>query len=66
MNIGQKIKDLRQQSGMTQVELAKAIKVSKQTMFKYENGIITNIPSDKIQALSEVFRVSPQLSDGME
>lgn len=64
MNIGQKIKDLRQQSGMTQVELAKAIKVSKQTMFKYENGIITNIPSDKIQALSEVFRVSPSFLMG--
>ncbi len=64
MDISQRIKDLRQKSGMTQVELAQKIKVSKQTMFKYENGIITNIPSDKIQALSEIFNVSPSFLMG--
>ena len=64
MDIAQRIKDLRQKSGMTQVELAQKIKVSKQTMFKYENGIITNIPSDKIQALSEIFNVSPSFLMG--
>lgn len=32
---------------MSQVEFADKINVSKQTLYKYENDIITNIPSDK-------------------
>lgn len=59
MQIGDRIKILRESNNMSQVELADAIGVSKQTMYKYENGIITNIPSDKIERLSQVFSVSP-------
>ena len=32
---------------MSQVEFADKINVSKQTLYKYEDDIITNIPSDK-------------------
>lgn len=57
--IGLRIKDLRQQCGISQIDLAKKINVSKQTLYKYENGVITNIPSDKIEELARVFKVSP-------
>lgn len=59
MTKGEKIKDLRKTLGMSQVELAKRIGVSKQTLYKYENNIITNIPSDKIELLSNALQTTP-------
>ena len=59
MTIGEKIKKLRSYRNISQVELAKRINVSKQTLYKYENGIITNIPSDKIESIAKVMGVSP-------
>lgn len=59
MTIGQRIKDRRERLGLGQTELADRVGISKQTLYKYENGIITNIPSDKIEAISKVLNMSP-------
>lgn len=59
MSKGHRIKALRESLGMSQVELAKKINVSKQTLYKYENGIITNIPSDKIEAIADATHSTP-------
>ena len=59
MTIGQRIKDRRERLGLGQTELADRVGISKQTLYKYENGIITNIPSDKIEAISRVLNSSP-------
>lgn len=59
MTKGEKIKELRRGLGLSQVELARKIGVSKQTLYKYENDIITNIPSDKIMRLSEELGSTP-------
>lgn len=56
---GERIKVLREQFGFTQDELAEKIGTTKQTIYKYEMGLITNIPSDKIEALAKLFNVSP-------
>lgn len=53
MTVGERIKELRTQLGLSQVEFAEKINVSKQTLYKYENNIITNIPSDKIEAAAK-------------
>lgn len=65
-NIGRKIKLLRIEKNMTQEQLAKHINATKQTVFKYENGIITNIPMDKIKIIAKVFNVSPAYIMGWE
>ena len=57
--IGERIKQLREANFLTQEELAKRLETSKQTIYKYENQIITNIPSDKIEILAKIFKVSP-------
>ena len=44
MTIGQRIKEMRLDKNLTQDELAARIHTTKQTIHKYENGIITNIP----------------------
>ena len=58
-SVGKRIKDLRNSIGMSQVEFADKIGVSKQTLYKYENDIITNIPSDKIEAAAKLCGASP-------
>lgn len=59
MTIGERIKLLRDSLNISQVDLADKINVSKQTLYKYENNIITNIPSDKIEAIAKIGNVSP-------
>lgn len=59
MTIGNRIKRLREEKGLTQTELADLIGTTKQNIYKYETGIITNIPSDKIELMAEKLSVSP-------
>ena len=66
MTIGERIKRLRELKGISQIDLAKQINISKQNLYKYENNIITNIPSDKIERISQVLRVSPAYLMGWE
>lgn len=57
--VGDRIRKIRELCGLSQVELADAIGTTKQNLYKYENNIITNIPSDKIERIAAVCRVSP-------
>lgn len=59
MTKGERIKSLRDALGMSQVALADKINVSKQTLYKYENDIITNIPSDKVEEIADVLGTTP-------
>lgn len=59
MTIGERIKQLRDEKKVTQTELAEIAKTTKQNIYKYENGIITNIPSDKIELIAKYFKVTP-------
>lgn len=51
---------------MTLEELAEALGTSKQTIHRYENGIILNIPHEKIERLAEVLGISPAELMGWE
>lgn len=66
MTIGERIKEVRTKLGISQVSFADKIGVSKQTLYKYENDIITNIPSDKIEAIAEIGGTSPAYLMGWE
>lgn len=59
MNIHQNIYNLRKQKNMTMEQLAKKVNTSKQTIARYENGDIANIPYDKVVRLAEAFNVTP-------
>ena len=59
MEIGDRIKEIRESLGMKQVDFADRIGVSKQNLYKYEKGIIRNIPSDKIEVIAKIGNVSP-------
>lgn|GEM_PF-141496 len=58
MTIGDRIRKERELAGISQTDLAEKIKISKQTLYKYEKNIITNIPSDKIEAIAKALNIS--------
>lgn len=59
MTKGERIKARREELGMTQTALADRIGESKQTVYKYESGLVSNIPSDKIELIAKVLNVQP-------
>jgi repressor LexA len=64
--VGDRIKEQRELIKMSQVELAEKMGVSKQTLYKYENNVVTNIPSDKIQIVAQILDISPSYLMGWE
>lgn len=66
MTIGRNIYHARKLSGMTLEELSKHIGISRQTLSRYENGIIGNIPSDRIEKIAIALNVSPAQLMGWE
>ena len=62
----QKLRELRLRNNLTQEELANMISTTKQTIYKYETGIITNIPSDKIELLAKALKTTPSYLMGWD
>lgn len=59
MSIGKRIKEARERKNLTLEEVAKRCNTTKQTIYKYENEIVTNVPYDKIILLTKCLDVSP-------
>lgn len=66
MTVGEKIKKAREAKNIAQVDLASQVGISKQTLYKYENSIITNIPSNKIEAIAKALDTTPASLMGWE
>lgn len=60
MTKGFRIRQLRESLNLPQIDVANAIGVSKQTLYKYEHDIVSNIPSDKIEELAHVLNTTPE------
>lgn len=58
MTLGDKIRNARESAGLTQEELGKKCGTTKQTIYKYEIGKITNIPIDRLERIAEIVGVS--------
>ncbi len=64
--LSNRLKDLRQKKKMTLLELAERIGTSRQTVHRYENGIITNIPPEKVEALASALGTTPSALMGWD
>lgn len=60
------IKVFRKERKMTLEQLAAALGTSKQTIHRYENGIISNIPRAKVEELAEALGTTPAELMGWE
>ena len=58
MTIGERLRFLRLRNNLTQEELGKQIGVKKQTIEKYEKGLIKNIPEEKRKQIVKILGVS--------
>lgn len=52
--------DRRKELGLTMKEVATAIGVKEATYLRYENGVVKNIPYDRIIAISEILKCNPE------
>ena len=59
MTVGEKIKTLRKQLGLTQTELGEKLGVQKNAVSKWETGRVDDIPGSKIRVMAALFGVSP-------
>lgn len=60
MTVGDRIKIQREAMNISQTDLANKIGISKQTLYKYEKNIVTNIPQDKIVMIASELSTTPQ------
>ena len=63
---GQRIKELRLLSGMSQEELGKRVGVQRAAINKYEKGTVENIPIKTIESMANIFEVSPNYIVGWD
>lgn len=66
MKVGDRIKETRIKKDISQTELADKCGVSKQTLYKYENNIVTNIPLPTITKIAKSLNVSEAFLMGWE
>jgi transcriptional regulator with XRE-family HTH domain len=59
MTIAQRLRDLRKENSMTLYDVARRIGTTRQTMSRYETGVITKIEYDTIVVLARIYNVHP-------
>lgn len=66
MNIGSRIKEKRQECGLTLLEVATKLGVREATMQRYESGTIKNIKYDTMVKLAEILNTTPAYLSGWD
>ena len=56
---GDRIRELRLQCNMTLDDVAKYLGINRQAVYKYEQGIVTNIPLEKLEKMATLFCTTP-------
>ena len=57
--LAERLRKIRKERGLTHGELAKLAGTSAQNIHRYENGQITNVPLDRIEAMAQALGVTP-------
>lgn len=58
MTFGERLRQLREERGMTLDEVANAVGLTRPTIYRYETGQIANVPPDRVHALANLFGVT--------
>ncbi len=66
MTKGERIRARRRELGLTLEAVAIAAKTSKQTVQRYENGVIENIPDARLEAIARALSTTPAVLMGWD
>lgn len=66
MSIGQRIRSMRVQQGLSIDELAYRLGKNRTTVYRYENGDIENLPLGILDSLAEALNTTPAYLMGWE
>jgi len=61
LNVGEKIRSLRTEKGMSQDELSKASNVNRTTISMIENGKVESVTTGTIEAIARALDVSVRI-----
>jgi transcriptional regulator with XRE-family HTH domain len=59
MGFKENIKKRRLELKLTLEDVSKQLKISKPTLQRYESGVISNVPFDKIEKLADILQTTP-------
>ena len=59
MTMGEKIRRLRKEKGMTQEDLGNEVGIQKAAINKYETGIVVNLKRGRLERIAKVLGVNP-------
>ena len=60
MTTGDRIKYYRELRGLTMEQLARLVGVQNSAINKYEKGVVTNIPIERVKKIAGALEVSPR------
>lgn len=66
MGLKENLKKRRLELNLTLDEVSSKLLISKPTLQRYESGVISNIPSDKIEKLAAILETTPSSLMGWE
>jgi transcriptional regulator with XRE-family HTH domain len=66
MGLKENIKNRRLELNLTLEDVSKRLSISKPTLQRYESGVISNIPSDKIEKLAVILETTPSILMGWD
>lgn len=58
MTFAERLRELRTEKGMSMDDVGRVIGVGRANIYKYEHGIVTNVPPDKVHKLANLFGVT--------
>ena len=61
---GERIREMRIRRKLTLDDVAKKLKVNRQAVYKYEHGVVTNIPLENLEIMAEMFGTTPEYLAG--
>ncbi len=66
MTTGERLRTLRKELGISADDVAKALDVSRATIFRYEKGDIEKVPGSKLEPLAKILHTTPAYLMGWE
>ena len=66
MGLKENIKNRRLELNLTLEDISKKLSISKPTLQRYESGVISNVPSDRIEKLASILETTPALLMGWQ